>query len=180
MKKQKKMTVEEYRQRLAQVEGFLTKTIELTENIQSAIEAQSPDLEELYIQRKTLFDSASGFLSAWIRHVHLNSSDSWHFYREFLHAAEDEHVKKQNELLHNPNPTNSDNPLSTAKGAFLIQEFDEVGDKDHIDDLIDKHALTSSELHEILSNLSLKEITELLNLSRDLSGGNIWERKYDL
>ena len=180
MKKQIKMTVEEYRERLAQVEAFLTETIALTEKIQSAIETHDPDVDELYIQRKTLFDSASGFLSAWIRHVHLNAADPWSFYREFLSVAEDEHVNKQYQLLNNPDATHSDKPLSIADNAFLLQAHDEADNKAHIHELINKHGLTRSELHEILSNLSLKEITELLNHSRDLSGGNIWERKYDL
>jgi len=180
MKKQIKMTVEEYRERLAQVEEFLTETIGITEKIQSAIETHAPDVDELYIQRKTLFDNANGFLSAWIRHVHLNAADSWSLYREFLSAAEDEHVKKQYQMLNNPNPTNSDNPLSIADNTFLIQGHDEADDKEHIHELINKHGLTRSELHEIMSNLSLKEITELLNHSRDVSAGNIWDKKYDL
>jgi len=180
MKKQIKMTAEEYRERLAEVEEFLIETIELTEKIQSALESGAFDIEELYSKRKALFDSSSGFLSAWIRHVHLNASDSWGLYRQFLRVAEDEHVKKQHQALNDPNPTSLDNPLSIADGAFLIQEDNEMKDKKRIDDLIDKHALSNSELHEIMSNLSLKEITSLLNLSKDLSTGNIWERKYDL
>lgn len=180
MKKQVKMTVEEYREHLAQVEEFLVETIEITEKIQSAIETHSPELEEIYIQRKTLFDSASGFLSAWIKHVHLNAADSWSLYREFLSEAEDEHVNKQYQLLNNPSLTNSDAPLSIAENTFIIQGHDEVDDKEHIHELINKHGLTRSELHEIMSNLSLKEITELLNHSRDVSAGNIWEKKYDL
>jgi hypothetical protein len=180
MTKQRKMTVEEYRKNLAQVEEFLVETIEITEKIQSAIETHSPVIEELYIQRKNLFDSASGFLSAWIRHVHLNAADSWNLYREFLSEAEDEHVKKQYQMLNNPSRTDSDSPLSIADNTFLIQGHDEVDDKEHIHELINKHGLTRSELHEIMSNLSLKEITELLNHSRDVSAGNIWEKKYDL
>ncbi len=180
MTEKHKMTAEEYRKRLAQVEGFLIETIEITERIQSAIETGAFDIEELYKKRKALFDSASGFLLAWIRHVHLNASDSWALYRQFLRVAEDEHVKKQHEALNDPNPTKSENTLSIADAAFLVQEDSEMKDKHRIDQLIDKHALTHSELHEIMSNLSLKEITSLLNLSKDLSGGNIWERKYDL
>lgn len=180
MKKQVKMTVEVYRERLAQVEEFLTETIGITEKIQSAIETHSPNVDELYIQRKTLFDNASGFLLAWIKYVHLNAADPWSFYREFLSIAEDEHVRKQYQLLNNPSPAHSDNSLNIANNTFLLQGLDEVDDKEHIHELINKHGLTHSELHEIMSNLSLKEITELLNHARDVSAGNIWEKKYDL
>lgn len=180
MNKKRKMTVDEYREMLAEVEKFLVETIELTEKIQSAIETGGYDIKELYVKRKTLFDSASGFLLAWIKHVHLNASDSWDLYRQFLRVAEDEHVKKQHEVLNDPNPTNLDNPLSVTNSAFVVQEDSEIKDKQRIDALIEMHALSHSELHEILSNLSLQEITKLLNLSKDITGGNIWERKYDL
>ena len=83
-------------------------------------------------------------------------------------------------MLNNPSLTNTDAPLSIAENTFLVQGHDEVDNKDYIHELIKKHGLTRSELYEIMSNLSLKEITELLNHSRDVSAGNIWEKKYDL
>lgn len=175
----RKLTAEEYKKLLIEVEQFLTRAAEITEKIQGAIEQHAPEMEKLYAQRKQLFDSASGLLAAWIKHVHLNSGSPWEFYRNFLLIAEDEHLKKQYQLLNNPQAMGSDTQ-SIVDNPYLLQQTDEVDNKSEIDDKINHHALSRNELHEILANLSLRELTQLIELAQHLNSGNIWDSKYDL
>lgn len=176
----RKLSAEEYKQLLSEVERFLTNAALITEKIQAAIENHDAQMEQLYIQRKELFDSATGFLAAWIKHVHLNSGSPWDFYRSFLLIAEDEHIKKQYQLLNNPIAFGETASNSIVDNPYLLQQTDEVDNKAEIDDKILHHNLTRTELHEILSNLTLKELTELITLAQHLNSGDIWENKYDL
>lgn len=179
MPQDKKLSPEEYQKRLNDVLHFLLRLIEISEKIQDDLETHDDEISALYEQRKALFSTADGFLATWIHHCHLSASDSWSLYRNFLLAVEEEHVNKQYKVLNQSLSFNKD-ARSMINNPFLVQQEDEIDDRDKVDELINKHHITRQEVMEIMSNLSLKEITELMLLAKHLTNGGGWEHKYDL
>ena len=174
-----KKKLEAYQKKLSIVQSFLLNVIDVSERIQRALDEHTGDLDELYEERIKLFDEADGFLAAWIKHCSLSASGSWNLYRGFLLAVEDEHVKKQYADLNKSLSIKGEEHFS-VDNPFLIQQDDEVEDKARIDELINKHNITRPEVLNIMSNLTLREITELMLLSHKLSDGSIWEHHYDV
>lgn len=164
------------------VQQFLAHVVDVSERIENAIQRKhthgdpGADIDALYDERRAAFANAEGFLAKWIAAVPLAPSDSWQLYKNFLLALEEEHVKRQYQV---ENQALGFDDIKIEDNPFLIQE-DEVDDRNKVDEMIDKRRLTRDELLGLMGNLDVRELGALMRLARNLTEGNIWERKYDL
>lgn len=158
---------------------FLARAVDLSEKIQSRMQehAMQEDIEALYAQRQQLFAGAEPVVAAWLATAHLTAADSWHVYKGFLLALEEEHIARQYKAQ--DKALGIVNIETMHANPFLLQE-DGVDDKAAMDAMIEKRRLAPGDVLQMMANFNAVELLTLMKLAKGLAEGSIWDRKYDL
>jgi hypothetical protein len=158
---------------------FLARAVDLSEKIQNRMQehAMQEQIEDLYVQRRSLFSEVDPDVAAWIAAARLTPADSWGIYKAFLLGLEEEHIARQYKAQ--DNALGFEDIDKMHANPFLLQE-DSVDDKATMDALIEKRSLAPGDVLQMMANFSAADLLALMKLAKGLAEGSIWERKYDL